>query len=106
MPTAFYPFKNFQELLLNMKEPLNAEERRAFNEISYAIGDGKAHPIEHIRGVAIPKHLILVYMAIFVKKGYYDLDEKKYTLASDGETDFKQKRDSDFRKTGPKICAY
>jgi hypothetical protein len=85
---------------------LSAEEKRAFEEISYAIGDGRPHTLEDIKGVAVPKHLISIYMEILVKKGYYDFDGKKYTLAKDGETDFKQKRDSDFRNTGPKIRAH
>lgn len=88
-----------------MKESLTAEEKRAFNEISYAIGDKRAHPIEHIRGVAVPKHLIPVYMTIFVEKGYYKFDGKKYTLTKNAEEDFEQKRNSDFRKTAPKIHA-
>jgi len=88
-----------------MKEPLTAEEKRALDEISYAIGDKGEHPIEDIKGVAVPKHLIPVYMAIFVEKGYYKFDGKKYTLTKDAEEDFEQKRNSDFRKTAPKIHA-
>jgi intein/homing endonuclease len=89
-----------------MKEPLTAEEKRAFEEISYAIGNRKAHPIEDIKGVAVPKHLIPAYMAIFVKKGYYDFDGKKYTLAKSGENDFRQKRDSDSRNVIPRISSF
>jgi intein/homing endonuclease len=88
------------------KTALSREEKRVFDTISYAIGDRRAHPIEDIKGVAVPKHLISVYMAILVKKGYYDFDGKNYTLAGAGKIIFKQRRDTDFRNTGPKIRAY
>jgi hypothetical protein len=89
--------------MVSSKTMLSREEKRIFDEVSYAIGDGRGHLIEDVKGVAVQKHLIPFYMKIFVEKGYYDFDGKKYTLAKSGENDFRQKRDADSRKVIPRI---
>lgn len=76
---------------------LTAEEKRAFEEISYAIGDRRPHTLEDIKGVAVPRDKIQEYMNIFVEKGYYSFDGKKYALIGEGNIKFKEKRDADCR---------
>lgn len=85
---------------------LSAEERRAFSEISYAIGDGRPHTLEDIRGVAVPKQKIPEYMSLFVRLNLFRTDGKFYTIAGTGKSLFIHKRDSDCRNAGPRISAY
>lgn len=85
---------------------LSADEKRVFEEISYAIGDGNPHAIEDIRGVAVPKQKIPEYMSLFVQLNLFNTDGKLYTITRAGKSIFGQKRDYDFRSTGPKKRAY
>ncbi|OGI12304.1 hypothetical protein A3K64_03200 [Candidatus Micrarchaeota archaeon RBG_16_36_9] len=89
-----------------MKARLSEAEKRAFEEIAYAIGDKKPHVLEDIVGAAVTKSLIPIYMEIFVKKGYFEFDGKYYTMTKDGSSKFEEKQDSDSRKVIPRITRF
>ena len=108
MPTPFYHFKKFQRAVFNMvpsKTALSREEKRIFEEISYAIGDGRGHLIDDVKGVAVPKNLIPFYMKMLVEKGCYKFDGTFYRLSGTGKSRFKEKVDSDSRNVIPKVSS-
>jgi hypothetical protein len=83
-----------KKLKSSAEEKLTTEERHAFNEISYQIGDGRPHPIEHTKGAAVPKDRIPEFMSSFVKKGRYIFDGKCYTITGTGKGEFQKHKNS------------
>ena len=77
---------------------LSVDERRILTEISYQIGDGKAHSIKDTRGAAVSKHLISEYMRRFVQEKYYTQDGKKFTITKLGKFEFEKQRNIDSRR--------
>ena len=72
---------------------MSVEEKRIFRDISYAIGDGKPHSLEDIKGAGIRKEDKEKYMSLFVEMGYYILEGDKYTIIQTGKDKFKKIKD-------------
>jgi len=75
---------------------LTPEEKHAFKEISYSVGDGKPHELEDIKGIAIPKNKIQEYMLLFTqtKPPLYSFNGTYYVITKPGMQEFKKMRDS------------
>ena len=90
-----------------MSTKLTAEEKHAFKEISYSIGDGKSHKLEDIKGAAVAKHMIQEYMTLFTltKPPLYTFDGTYYVITKLGKHEFKKMRDS-LEKVAPGRLVY
>ena len=75
---------------------LTAEEKHAFKEISYSIGDGKPHKLEDIKGAAVPKDKIQKYLLLFTQTNppLYSFNGTCFVITKPGVHEFKKMRDS------------
>ncbi len=80
------------------KRELSKEEKRVFEEISWAIGNGKPHPLEHIVGVPVKKDERKKYMSLFVGMDLYRLNGENYTITNKGGEIFRRMKDAASRR--------
>jgi hypothetical protein len=78
---------------------MSAEERKAFENISWSIGKGGAHPLEDIKGTGVAKDKIVDYMSKFVEKGLYVFDGENYTITGTGKDAFREIQDLDVKRS-------
>ena len=88
------------------KGKLTAKQAETFEVISFAIGDGREHPIEDIKGVTVRKDEIPEYMAIFVEKGLYIFDGNKFIISGIGNDVFKKMKKESERAAQPVTFKY